>query len=124
MNHAFNKEEFKQSVELKVKSLYRKTLAEATKQQIFQAVCYSIKEEIVDNWMATHQAYNENDSKIVYYLSMEFLMGRALGNNLINMGAYEGVKEALEEMGLDLNVIEDQERDYALGNGGLGRLAA
>ena len=124
MNHAFKKEAFKQSVETNLKALYRKNLSDATQQQIFQAVCYAIKEEIVDNWMATHQAYNENDSKIVYYMSMEFLMGRALGNNLINMGAYEGVKEALEEMGLDLNVIEDQERDYALGNGGLGRLAA
>ena len=124
MNHVFNKEEFKQSVENNLKALYRKNLSDATQQQIFQAVGYAIKEEIVDNWMATHQAYNENDSKIVYYMSMEFLMGRALGNNLINMGVYEGVKEALEEMGLDLNGIEDQERDYALGNGGLGRLAA
>ena len=120
----FDKEKFKAQVAVKVKSLYRKTIKEATKQQIFQAVCSTIKEEIVDEWIATHKAFCDNDSKIVYYMSMEFLMGRALGNNLINMGAYEGVKEALEDLGLNLNEIEDQERDYALGNGGLGRLAA
>ena len=124
MNQGFDKEEFKKQVSFKVKSLYRKTIDEASMQQIFQAVCYAIKDKIVDEWMATHEAFRENDSKIVYYLSMEFLMGRALGNNLINMGAYGGVKEALSELGIDLNVIEDQERDYALGNGGLGRLAA
>lgn len=124
MNQGFDKEEFKKQVSFKVKSLYRKTIDEASMQQIFQAVCYAIKDQIVDEWMATHEAFRENDSKIVYYLSMEFLMGRALGNNLINMGAYGGVKEALSELGIDLNVIEDQERDYALGNGGLGRLAA
>jgi len=124
MSQTFDKEDFKDRVALKVKALYSKTIPEATGQQIFQAVCYTIKEEIVDEWMATHKAYCENDSKIVYYMSMEFLMGRALGNNLINMGAYEGVKEALAELGIDLNAIEDNERDYALGNGGLGRLAA
>ena len=124
MTQTFDKENFKQQVALKVKALCRKSIQEATPQQVFQAVCSTIKEEIVDEWIATHKAFCENDSKIVYYMSMEFLMGRALGNNLINMGAYEGVKEALEELGLDLNVIEDQERDYALGNGGLGRLAA
>ena len=124
MNHVFNKEAFKQSVETNLKALYRKNLSEATQQQIFQAVCYSIKEEIVDNWMATHRAYNENDSKIVYYMSMEFLMGRALGNNLINLTFYDEVKEVLEELGCDINVIEDEEPDAALGNGGLGRLAA
>ena len=78
-----------------VKFVCRKSIQEATPQQVFQAVCSTIKEEIVDEWIATHKAFCENDSKIVYYMSMEFLMGRALGNNLINMGAYEGVKEAL-----------------------------
>ena len=74
--------------------------------------------------MKTQQQYEEDDPKIVYYMSMEFLMGRALGNNLINLTEYDEVKDALEELGFDLNVIEDQEPDAALGNGGLGRLAA
>ena len=120
----FDKELFKRSVLSNIKTLYRKTLEEATDQQIFQAVAYSVKDVIVDNWMATQKEYEKKDPKTVYYLSMEFLMGRALGNNLINMTVYKEVKEALDEMGLDLNVIEDQEPDPALGNGGLGRLAA
>ena len=120
----FDKKEFKKEVEANVKMLYRKTLKEATKQQIFQAVSYAIKDTIIDNWLATQKAYDEQDPKIVYYMSMEFLMGRALGNNLINLQAYEDVKEALDELGFDLNIIEDQEPDAALGNGGLGRLAA
>ncbi|WP_368230645.1 glycogen/starch/alpha-glucan phosphorylase, partial [Blautia wexlerae] len=101
-----------------------KTIEEATQEQIFQAVSYSVKDVIIDNWLATQKAYDEQDPKIVYYMSMEFLMGRALGNNLINLCAYGEVKEALEELGFDLNCIEDQEPDPALGNGGLGRLAA
>ncbi len=120
----FDKTLFKKEVEANVKMLYRKTLKEATKQQIFQAVSYAIKDNIIDNWLETQKAYDEQDPKIVYYMSMEFLMGRALGNNLINLQAYEGVKEALEELGIDLNAIEDEEPDAALGNGGLGRLAA
>ena len=123
-NLKFDKAAFKKEVEANVKTLYRKTLKEATKQQIFQAVSYAIKDTIIDNWIATQEAYDEQDPKIVYYMSMEFLMGRALGNNLINLQAYEGVKEALGELGLDLNIVEDQEPDAALGNGGLGRLAA
>ena len=120
----FKKEAFKESVKENVKFLYRKKLEEATQEQIFQAVCYTVKDVIIDNWLETQNAYKEQDPKIVYYMSMEFLMGRALGNNLINLTAYKEVKEALEELGLDLNVIEDQEPDPALGNGGLGRLAA
>lgn len=120
----FDKELFKRSVLYNIKTLYRKTLEEATPQQIFQAVCYAAKDVIVDHWMDTQQAYDKEDPKMVYYLSMEFLMGRALGNNLINLQAYKPVKEALDELGLDLNVIEDMEPDAALGNGGLGRLAA
>ena len=120
----FEKEAFKKSVKDNVKFLYRKTIEEATQEQIFQAVSYSVKDVIIDNWLATQKAYDEQDPKIVYYMSMEFLMGRALGNNLINLGAYGEVKEALEELGLDINCIEDQEPDPALGNGGLGRLAA
>ena len=120
----FDKELFKRSVLYNIKTLYRKTLEEATEQQIFQAVAYSVKDVIVDNWMATQKEYEKKDPKTVYYLSMEFLMGRALGNDLINLQAYDEVAEALEELGVDINAIEDQEPDAALGNGGLGRLAA
>ncbi|MDE6127824.1 MAG: glycogen/starch/alpha-glucan family phosphorylase, partial [Lachnospiraceae bacterium] len=120
----FDKELFKRSVLYNIKTLYRKTLEEATQQQIFQAVCYAVKDQIVDCWMETQREYDKQDPKTVYYLSMEFLMGRALGNNLINMQAYKPVKEALTELGLDLNLVEDAEPDAALGNGGLGRLAA
>ena len=121
---AFDKELFKRSVLYNVKTLYRKNLEEADPQQIFQAVALAMKDQIVDNWMESQKAYEKEDPKMVYYMSMEFLMGRALGNNMINMQAYKPVKEALEELGLDLNVVEDQEPDAALGNGGLGRLAA
>ena len=120
----FDKELFKRSVLYNVTTLYRKTLEEATPQQIFQAVSYAIKDQIIMSWMETQKAYEKEDPKMVYYMSMEFLMGRALGNNLINMQAYKPVKEACKELGLDLNVVEDQEPDAALGNGGLGRLAA
>lgn len=120
----FKKEAFKQSVKDNVKFLYRKKLEEATQEQIFQAVSYTVKDVIIDDWLETQNAYEEQDPKVLYYMSMEFLMGRALGNNLINLGAYGEVKEALEELGLDINCIEDQEPDPALGNGGLGRLAA
>ena len=124
LDKQFEKEEFKKSVKENVKFLYRKTLEEATQEQIFQAVSYTVKDVIIDNWLKSQKAYEKQDPKIVYYMSMEFLMGRALGNNLINLGAYGEVKEALEELGLDINCIEDQEPDPALGNGGLGRLAA
>ena len=120
----FDKEEFKKSVEDNVKTLFRKKLKEADNQQIFQAVSYAVKDHIIDSWLATQKEYEKSDPKTVYYLSMEFLMGRALGNNLINLCCYDEVKEALEELGCDINVIEDQEPDAALGNGGLGRLAA
>ena len=120
----FDKELFKRSVLYNVRTLYRKTLEEATQQQIFQAVSYAVKDQIVENWMETQKAYEKEDPKMVYYMSMEFLMGRALGNNMINMQAYDEAKEALEELGLNINVVEDQEPDAALGNGGLGRLAA
>ena len=120
----FDKDLFIRSVLYNVKTLYRKTMEEATEQQIFQAVSYAIKDVVVDGWLKTQKEYDEKDPKIVYYMSMEFLMGRALGNNIINLRAYDEVREALDELGVDLNVIEDQEPDAALGNGGLGRLAA
>lgn len=123
-NRKFDKEFFKRSVVYNVKTLYRKPMQEATPEQIFQAVSYAVKDAIIDAWLATQKEYERSDPKTVYYLSMEFLMGRALGNSLINLTFYDGVKEAMEELGVDLNVIEDQEPDAALGNGGLGRLAA
>ena len=119
-----SKEEFKKSVIENVKNQYRRTIDEATPQQVFQAVSYAIKDVIIDDWIATQKQFDETGAKKVYYLSMEFLMGRALGNNIINLGARKAVKDALEELGFDLNAIEDQEPDPALGNGGLGRLAA
>lgn len=124
MSKKFDKETFINDVKANVKTLYRKTIEEATKQQVFQAVSYTIKDTIIDNWLATQKQYEIDDPKTVYYMSMEFLMGRALGNNLINLTEYNDVKDALEEIGFDLNVIEDEEPDAALGNGGLGRLAA
>ena len=122
--NVFNKEKFIEDVKENVKNLYRKTLEEASQQEIFQAVSYTVKDVIIDDWLATQKAFDKQDPKMVYYMSMEFLMGRALGNNMINLKMYKEVKEALEEIGLNLDEIEDQEPDPALGNGGLGRLAA
>ncbi len=119
-----NKEEFKKEVEDYAKVLFRKSIKEADDQQLFQAVSYAVKDIIVDQWMATHKTYEEKDAKTVYYLSMEFLTGRALGNIIINLKGNQAIKEAIEELGMNLDVIEDQEPDAALGNGGLGRLAA
>ena len=124
MKRIIDKEKFIQEIKNNVKNLYRKTLEEASQQEVYQAVSNAVKNVIIDQWLATQKTFDKEDPKILYYMSMEFLMGRALGNNLINMTAYTEVKEALEEIGFDLNVIEDEEPDPALGNGGLGRLAA
>ena len=124
MVHTFDKKAFKKQIKENVKLLYRKEFEEANDQEVYQAVALAVKDEVIDNWLATQKTMEKKDPKTVYYMSMEFLMGRALGNNLINMTAYKEVKEALDEMGIDLNVVEDQEPDAALGNGGLGRLAA
>ena len=124
INPRFEKEAFKKEVEQNVKQLFRKTVDEVSQQELYQAVSYVVKDAIIDDWIATQKQYEKDDPKIVYYMSMEFLMGRALGNNLINLTYYDAVKEALDELGFDLNLIEDQEPDAALGNGGLGRLAA
>ena len=124
MNYRIDKEAFKKDVVYNVKSLYRKTIDEATPQQVYQAVSLAVKDMIIDRWIATHKEYDKQDSKIVYYMSMEFLTGRFLGNNIINLCESKDVADALKELGFDLNAIEDQERDPALGNGGLGRLAA
>ena len=119
-----DKKAFKKDVVDNVRRLYRKEFEDASAQEAYQAVALAIKDTVITNWLATEKAVNEQDPKIVYYMSMEFLMGRALGNNLINLCTYEKVKEALDELGLDINAIEDEEPDPALGNGGLGRLAA
>ena len=122
--NTFDKEEFKKSIINNCKMLYRRNIEDANDQQKFQSVAYAVKDIIIDKWIAAQKAYKKQDAKIVYYMSMEFLMGRALGNIIINLAARKEIKEAIEELGLDLNAIEDQEPDAALGNGGLGRLAA
>ena len=122
--NALNKDQFIADVKQNVKNLYRKSYEEATEQEIYQAVSLAVKDDVIDKWLATQETMKKDDPKIVYYMSMEFLIGRLLGNNLINLGSYGVVKEALEDLGFDINVIEDQEPDPALGNGGLGRLAA
>ncbi len=124
MSMGFDKEIFKKSVLFNMKNVFRKTVDEATPEQMYQAVAYAVKDVIIDEWIATHKTYEDQDVKTLYYLSMEFLMGRTLGNNIISIMAQPEVKEVLEELGFDLNTIEDQEPDPALGNGGLGRLAA
>ena len=118
------KDELRKEIADYMKVLFRRDVKEATKEQMFQAVSYAVKDMIVDDWMATHKEEEKQDSKRVYYLSMEFLMGRALGNLIINLKADQDVREVLEEYGFDLDAIEDEEPDAALGNGGLGRLAA
>ena len=124
MKMEFDKEEFKRSIEYNIKNLYRKKIDEAKPNEAFQAVAYAVKDIIIDEWIATHKEYEKEDAKTLYYMSMEFLMGRALGNNIINIMAQKEIQEVLAEMGFDLNILEDQEPDAALGNGGLGRLAA
>lgn len=124
MGMGFDKDTFKKSVLFNMKNVFRRTVDEATPEQMYQAVAYAVKDVIIDEWIATHKEYEKQDVKTLYYLSMEFLMGRALGNNIINIMAQPEVKEVLDELGFDLNTIEDQEPDPALGNGGLGRLAA
>ena len=122
VNKGFDKETFKKNVIYNVKSQFRKTIDQATPNQVFQAVAYAVKDIIIDEWIATHKEYEKQDVKTLYYLSMEFLMGRALGNNIINIMAKDEIKQALDELGFDLNLIEDQEPDAALGNGGLSEL--
>ena len=124
MSQTINKDELKKTIVFNVKSIYRKTIDEATPAMVYQAVALAVKDMIIDRWIATHKEYDKQDTKIVYYMSMEFLTGRFLGNNIISLCEQKEIEEALSELGFDLNSIEDQERDPALGNGGLGRLAA
>ena len=124
MSQTINKDELKKTIVFNVKSIYRKTIDEATPAMVYQAVALAVKDMIIDRWIATHKEYEKQDAKVVYYMSMEFLTGRFLGNNIISLCEQKEIEEALSELGFDLNSIEDQERDPALGNGGLGRLAA
>ena len=124
MDHTIHKTEFKKAVIYNLKISYRRTIEDATAAQMYQAVALAVKDMIIDRWIATHKEYEKQDAKVVYYMSMEFLTGRFLGNNIISLCEQEEIREALAEMGFDLNTIENQERDPALGNGGLGRLAA
>lgn len=118
----FSKVEFKKDIELILKIKYGKTIKNALENEKFYAISKAIMDIIIDNWNKTKKEYNKG--KEAYYFSAEYLMGRALGNNLINLGIYEEVKEVLEELDIDLNNIENTEEDAGLGNGGLGRLAA
>ncbi|HCT64702.1 MAG TPA: glycogen phosphorylase [Lachnospiraceae bacterium] len=120
----FNKDQFKSMIAENLKTIYRKTLENASENEIYQAAVYSIRELINDIWIKTHDGYCEKDAKMVYYLSMEFLMGRFFGNAIINLSVSEPVKQAFAELGIDYNIIEETEPDPGLGNGGLGRLAA
>ncbi|MFA6663478.1 MAG: glycogen/starch/alpha-glucan phosphorylase, partial [Lachnospiraceae bacterium] len=120
----FDKDLFKRSVEYNIRTMYRQEISTATKQQIFQASAQALRDQIIDCWMRTQKAFEDQNPKQLVYLSMEFLMGRAFGNDAINLQAYEPMAEALKELGFDIYAIEDEEPDAALGNGGLGRLAA
>ena len=124
MVHTFDKKAFKKQIKENVKLLYRKEFEEANNQEIYQAVALAVKDEVIDNWLATQKTMEKEDPKTVFYMSMEFLMGRALGNNMLNLCHYDEISECLDELGFDINAIEDEEPDPALGNGGLGRLAA
>ncbi len=124
MSQLLDKETLKKMIRENVKTLYRKTLEAASAEEVYQAAVFAVRDVITDKWMKTHDEYYEKDVKVVYYLSMEFLMGRFFGNGLINLEMYDEVKEVLEELGIDYNMVEDAEPDPGLGNGGLGRLAA
>ncbi|MBQ0146042.1 MAG: glycogen/starch/alpha-glucan phosphorylase [Lachnospiraceae bacterium] len=124
MSKITTKEELRKAIEGNLRVFFRRTLEDASKQQIYQALAYAMEEEIIENWMDTHKNTAKQEAKRVYYLSMEFLIGRALGNNILNLQKMPIVKETLDEIGVDLTDIEDEEPDPALGNGGLGRLAA
>ncbi len=116
--------ELKRAIKDRVRTTFRKDLEEAKPEEVYQALAEVVNDVIIDNWLTTQKEMVKQDPKIVYYMSMEFLMGRALGNNMLNLRGYKEVMEALDDLGIDINVIEDQEPDPGLGNGGLGRLAA
>ena len=119
-----DKTKFKEGVLGRLKRHYGKKLSEAAPQELYSVVSDTVMEWVLDNWLATRQLAEDKDVKQAFYLSAEFLMGRALSNNLVNMLAEDDVKAVLEELGVDYNLVEDREADAGLGNGGLGRLAA
>ena len=121
---AFNAKEFKSNLTSRLKLQYGKDLSQATKHDLFDAVSASALDLIMDNWMKTRAAYDKKPTRQVYYLSAEFLMGRAMSNNLINAQIKDAVVEVLKDLDIDYTSIEDEEPDAGLGNGGLGRLAA
>lgn len=120
----FDKELFKESIRSRLKRHYGKKLEEANKHDIYDAVSSAVMDHIQTNWIATRSTYEDADTRQMYYLSAEFLMGRALSNNLINFGIMNTVKEVLDELDFEYTSIEEEEPDAGLGNGGLGRLAA
>ncbi|MCL2203532.1 MAG: glycogen/starch/alpha-glucan phosphorylase [Defluviitaleaceae bacterium] len=119
-----SKEDIKSGVVEMLRTAYRKTVSNASPQQIYNALALTIKEYVSEHWIATHEHFEKADVKTVYYLSMEFLMGRFMGNAILNLSLRDTVKEALDELGIDINMAEEAEQDPGLGNGGLGRLAA
>ena len=120
----FNAEKFRENLAARLRRQYGKDISQANEHDLFDAVSASVQELILPSWMATRREYEKKPVKQLYYLSAEFLMGRALSNNLINLGIKDEVKKVLDEMNINFNVIEDEEPDAGLGNGGLGRLAA
>ncbi len=120
----FDAEQFKENLTARLRRQYGKDITQANKHDLFDAVSASALEIIMPNWMETRRAYDAKPTKQLYYLSAEFLMGRALSNNLINAGIMDQVKDVLKEMNINYDMIEDEEPDAGLGNGGLGRLAA
>ena len=124
MNYNISKDELKGLIVDNVKNLYRKTVDNASKEELYQAAVFAVRDVITDKWLKTHSDYAEKDVKVVYYLSMEFLMGRFLGNCVLNLMMDDEVRGAFEELGINYNAIEETEPDPGLGNGGLGRLAA
>ena len=124
MKVALSTKQIRENIEVKLKRHFLKTIDTATEEQVYQAVALCVRDMIVDQGVVSGQKIEKTHSKRLYYLSAEFLMGRALVNNMINLGVYKNYKQALSELGFSIDKIEEQENDAGLGNGGLGRLAA
>ena len=119
-----NKEEFKEAFLKKLEVTYGKSFEETSMQDKFQTIGTMVREHISENWIATNERYRASQTKQVYYFSIEFLLGRLLGNNLLNLGITDVIVDGLKDLGILLTEIEKEEPDAGLGNGGLGRLAA
>lgn len=118
------KEYLKISIERKIRRQFGKTIKEAEPHEIYYALSRTLIDYTIENWYNTSRNYNEKQVKQMYYFSAEFLMGRYMGNNMINLQIYSEIKEVLKDLNIDINLIEESESDPGLGNGGLGRLAA